>query len=161
MPAEVVVPCMGAAELLESAGGRAQRMALVDGEARPTIRAAMSALARLDEDTFAEPDVLEASRAAPLRPERAPLMATTLQQLFAQIAAQTAEGAPRTNAVDVIGAPDHAGRALDRLAAVGLDYDADGPLEQVTKHLSSECRSAADAIPEEVGCAVNATSAGA
>lgn len=64
VPAEVVTPCLLAATLLERAGGRAHRIPLVDGQARPSILAALAALAQLDEDTFAGNDVLEASRAA-------------------------------------------------------------------------------------------------
>ena len=60
-PCEVVVPCLAAAELLECAGGRASRIALVGGEAGPSIRAALAALARLDEDPTGY--VLEAVRA--------------------------------------------------------------------------------------------------
>lgn len=41
-PAEVVVPCMLAAQLLECAGGRARRVPLIGGEIGPTIRAAMT-----------------------------------------------------------------------------------------------------------------------
>ncbi len=63
-PAEVVVPCMLAAELLERAGGRASRVPLVDGEIDTTIRAAMTAMSRLDKRTFGTDDVLEAGRAA-------------------------------------------------------------------------------------------------
>lgn len=74
-------------------------------------------------------------------------MAATMQQLFAQIAARTTEGAPRhptvVEAVDALVALDHAGRALHLLAAVGLDYEADGPLEQLTMRLSSACRNPA------------------
>jgi len=64
VPAEVVTPCLLAATHLERAGGLAHRISLVEGEARPSILAALTALAQLDEDTFAGPDVLEASRAA-------------------------------------------------------------------------------------------------
>ena len=64
VPAEVVTPCLLAATLLESAGGQAHRVSLVDGQARPSILAALAALAQLDAATFAGNDVLEASRAA-------------------------------------------------------------------------------------------------
>ncbi len=60
-PCEVVVPCLAAADFLECAGGRASRIALVGGEAGPSIRAALAALARLDEDPTGY--VLEAVRA--------------------------------------------------------------------------------------------------
>ncbi len=56
------MPCLAAAELLECAGGRASRIALVGGEAGPSIRVALAALARLDEDPTGY--VLEAVRAA-------------------------------------------------------------------------------------------------
>ena len=59
-PCEVVVPCLAAAELLKCAGGRASRIALVGGEAGPSIRAALAALARLDQDPTGY--VLEAVR---------------------------------------------------------------------------------------------------
>ncbi len=60
-PSEVVLPCLAAADLLECAGGRASRVALVGGEAGPSIRAALAALARLAEDPTGY--VLEAVRA--------------------------------------------------------------------------------------------------
>ncbi len=63
-PAEVVVPCMLAAQLLECAGGRARRVPLIGGEIGPTIRAAMTAMSQLDKRTFGTDDVLEAGRAA-------------------------------------------------------------------------------------------------
>lgn len=64
VPAHVGLPLLRAAELLERAGGHATRVPLVDGEVEPTIRAAMTALAHLDPDTFDTDDVLAASRAA-------------------------------------------------------------------------------------------------
>ncbi len=60
-PCEVVLPCLAAADLLECAGGRASRVALVGGEAGPSIRAALAALARIAEDPTGY--VLEAVRA--------------------------------------------------------------------------------------------------
>lgn len=60
-PCEVVLPCLAAADLLECAGGRASRVALVGGEAGPSIRTALAALAGLDEDPTGY--VLEAVRA--------------------------------------------------------------------------------------------------
>ncbi len=56
------MPCLAAAELLECAGGRASRIALVGGEAGLSIGVALAALARLDEDPTGY--VLEAVRVA-------------------------------------------------------------------------------------------------
>jgi len=64
VPPQVGLPCLLAAQLLERAGGRASRVSLIEGEIRPTIRAAMSTMARLDDDTFGTDDVLHAARAA-------------------------------------------------------------------------------------------------
>jgi len=63
-PAEVVVPCMLAAQLMECAGGRARRVPLIGDEIGPTIRAAMTAMSQLDKRTFGTDNVLEAGRAA-------------------------------------------------------------------------------------------------
>lgn len=62
--AEVALPCLAAADLLESAGARASRVELIDGQPRPSILAALSALSQLGEEVFRTDDVLEASRAA-------------------------------------------------------------------------------------------------
>lgn len=62
--AEVALPCLAAAELLECAGGRASRVELIDGQPRQSILAALSALAKLGEDVFRTDHVLEAGRAA-------------------------------------------------------------------------------------------------
>lgn len=64
VPAEVALKCLHAAELLERAGGRASRVALVDGDAGATIRAAMTALSQLDPATFGAEPVLGAARTA-------------------------------------------------------------------------------------------------
>jgi hypothetical protein len=64
VPADIILDCLYAAELLEVAGARSQPTPLVDGDPRATIRAAMTALAGLDEATFGEQHVLDAARAA-------------------------------------------------------------------------------------------------
>ena len=64
VPAEIALRCLYGAELLELAGGRAEIIPLIDGDPRTSIRAAMSTLAGLDEDTFTSPHVLDAARAA-------------------------------------------------------------------------------------------------
>ncbi len=64
VPAEIAVHCLAAAELLELAGARPAPRELVDGDVRMTLRVAMAALADLDEDTFLQPAVLDAARAA-------------------------------------------------------------------------------------------------
>ncbi len=71
-------------------------------------------------------------------------MSTTIRQLFRRIAADTAEAAPRIpNAIDAIGALDHAGRALHRLAEAGLDERAGGSRDLLTADLGTACRAAA------------------
>lgn len=62
--ADVALKCLLAAALLESAGGRASRVDLVDGDPHTTIRAAMAAMSRLDEALFASDPVINAARAA-------------------------------------------------------------------------------------------------
>jgi hypothetical protein len=64
VPAEIAVHCLAAAELLESAGAHPTPTELIDGDVRITLRVAMAALADLDEDTFLQPAVLDAARAA-------------------------------------------------------------------------------------------------
>jgi hypothetical protein len=64
VPAEVIVECLYAAELLELAGARAQPVPLIDGDPAASIRAAMGALGLLDERTFALTPVVDAARAA-------------------------------------------------------------------------------------------------
>lgn len=64
VPADVALKCLLAASLLQSAGGRATRAELLDGDPRTTIRAAMTALSRLDEVVFASDPVVDAARAA-------------------------------------------------------------------------------------------------
>ncbi len=64
VPAEIALSCLYAAELLELAGARPAPRELVDGDVRITLRVAMAALADLDEDTFLQPAVLDAARAA-------------------------------------------------------------------------------------------------
>lgn len=64
VPAQVIVECLYAAELLELAGGRAEPTPLIDGDPRASIRAAMGALALLHPDTFASDPVRDAARAA-------------------------------------------------------------------------------------------------
>ena len=62
--AEVALPCLAAAELLERAGGRASRVELIEGQPRPTILAALGALSKLGDDVFRTDHVLQASRTA-------------------------------------------------------------------------------------------------
>ena len=62
--AEISLECLYAAELLELAGGRAEPIPLIDDDPRTSIRAAMTALGGLDEDTFATPLIVDAARAA-------------------------------------------------------------------------------------------------
>ena len=64
VPADVVLDCLYAAELLESAGARPVPTVLVDGDPRASIRTAMGALATLDQEVFTSPPVLDAARAA-------------------------------------------------------------------------------------------------
>lgn len=64
VPADVALKCLLAAALLESAGGRANRIELLDGDPHTTIRAAMTALSRLEEAVFASEPVMNAARAA-------------------------------------------------------------------------------------------------
>lgn len=61
--ADVALKCLFAAALLESAGGRATRVPLLDGDPATTIRAAMTALSQLDETVFRREPVLGAARA--------------------------------------------------------------------------------------------------
>lgn len=61
--AEVALPCLAAAELLECAGGRASRVQLIEGLPRPSILAALTALSQLG-DVFSTDHVLQASRTA-------------------------------------------------------------------------------------------------
>jgi hypothetical protein len=61
--AEIALKCLHAAELLELAGARAEPVPLVDGNPRASLRAAMAALALVDEQTFATSQVLDAARA--------------------------------------------------------------------------------------------------
>jgi len=71
-------------------------------------------------------------------------MATSLQQLFHQIAARTGENAPGgpPSMIDAAGALDHASRALQRLADGGLGAELGGPHEMLAKELSAACRAA-------------------
>lgn len=62
--AEVALPCLAAAELLECAGGRASRVQLIEGLPRPSILAALTALSKLGDDVFGTDHVLEAGRTA-------------------------------------------------------------------------------------------------
>lgn len=62
--ADVALKCLLAAALLESAGARATRVPLLDGDPATTIRAAMTALSQLDETVFTREPVLAAARAA-------------------------------------------------------------------------------------------------
>jgi hypothetical protein len=62
--AEIALDCLYAAELLELAGGRAEPTPLIDDDPRTSIRAAMTALGGLDEETFANSLVVDAARAA-------------------------------------------------------------------------------------------------
>src|ERR1700712_665156 len=62
--AEGAPQCLHGAELLEEAGGRAGVSPMVDEDPRTTIRAAMTALSRLNETTFASAPVIDAARAA-------------------------------------------------------------------------------------------------
>jgi len=62
--AEVALPCLAAAELLERAGGRASRVELIEGQPRPTILAALGALSKLGDDVFRTDHVLRAGRTA-------------------------------------------------------------------------------------------------
>ena len=64
VPAEVALPCLQAAELLESAGGRTSRVELIDQQARPSILSALSAMSKLGEDVLRTDAVLEAGRSA-------------------------------------------------------------------------------------------------
>ncbi len=64
VPGEVIVECLYAADLLQLAGGRAEPAPLIDGDPGASIRAAMAALGGVDEDTFANSQVIEAARAA-------------------------------------------------------------------------------------------------
>ncbi len=62
--AEIALRCLYGAELLELAGGRATPVPLIDGDPAASLRAAMVALAGLDEATFSGTHVLDAARAA-------------------------------------------------------------------------------------------------
>lgn len=62
--AEVALPCLQAAELLEAAGGRASRVELIDQQPRSSILAALTALSTLSEDVSQTETVLDAGRAA-------------------------------------------------------------------------------------------------
>src|SRR5690348_14845751 len=62
VPAEIVVDCLYAAELLEQAGGHSHPAPLIDGDPGATLRAAMAALLRLQPDAFASPGVVDAAR---------------------------------------------------------------------------------------------------
>lgn len=64
VPAEVIVDCLYAADRLELAGARPEPIALVDGDPRATLRAAMTVIGGLNGDVFAAPQVLDAARAA-------------------------------------------------------------------------------------------------
>ena len=64
VPADIALECLYAAELLELAGARTQRIPLIEGDPRASVRAAMGALGLLDEAAFANPPVLDAARAA-------------------------------------------------------------------------------------------------
>ena len=64
VPADIALDCLYAAELLELAGGHAEPTPLIDDDPRTSIRAAMSALAGLDEETFTSSPVLDAARTA-------------------------------------------------------------------------------------------------
>jgi hypothetical protein len=64
VPADIALDCLYAAELLEFAGGHAEPTPLIDGDPRTSIRAAMTALAGLDEETFTSSPVLDAARTA-------------------------------------------------------------------------------------------------
>jgi hypothetical protein len=48
--AEIGPDCLYAADLLELAGARSRRTALIDGDPRASLRTALGALAALDED---------------------------------------------------------------------------------------------------------------
>lgn len=62
VPAEVIVDCLYAADRLEQAGARPEPTALIDGDPRATLRAAMTVIGSLDEDTFTSRAVLDAAR---------------------------------------------------------------------------------------------------
>ena len=64
VPADIALECLYAAELLELAGARTERTPLIDGDPRASVRAAMAALGLLDEAAFANPQVVDAARAA-------------------------------------------------------------------------------------------------
>ena len=64
VPADIALHSLYAAELLELAGAHPRPAELIDGDPRRTVRAAMAALAGLDEDVFASAPVLDAARAA-------------------------------------------------------------------------------------------------
>ena len=64
VPADIALECLHAAELLELAGARAERIPLTDGDPRASVRAAMGALGLMGEAAFASPPVLDAARAA-------------------------------------------------------------------------------------------------
>ena len=62
VPAEIVVDCLYAAELLEQAGGHSRPTPLIDGDPGATLRAAMTALLQTEPDAFASPAVVDAAR---------------------------------------------------------------------------------------------------
>lgn len=64
VPADVVLYCLHGAQSLQAAGACATRVQLVEGDPVATIRAALTALSRLDLGTVDADDVLAAGRAA-------------------------------------------------------------------------------------------------